>query len=296
MAERTVLGVDFSGAETSNATWVAYASLGDDGVLNVQSCESMGYHRQDAHEQLERRIWKLPYDAVAAMDFPFGVPQEFLTDEFAPNATMMPHVWEAVPAQDELPKFIKDMRPRLRNGDLKKFSKSKRLYDSRHYPKAKSPLDIGPELFPMTFYGMGMLHRLWFSDGSHFRVPPLEEQGRLGPVLLEVFPGAVLSAFGLLPKYQGYKSKKHPSRAQYLRFKIVTELEAGLIFPGFNISKVRDICIKVDHCLDSVVATIAAAGWAKDKTLFHRPEDHQDPVILATARLEGCIYSPIPNK
>ena len=293
MTERKVIGVDFSGAENTNATWVTAAVLRD-GALVLEPCVHMPRQREAAHNTIAERLRTLPNDAVAALDFPFGVPKAFIEEVFCPGATQMPDVWKAAEKKVS-PEFIKAMRQRLQKGDLKKFSKCKRAVDSRHFPEAFSPLNpAAPQMFPMTFYGMRILHRLWTAKGSSFRVPPLSEEGRPGPVLLEVMPGAVLTAFGLLPKYRGYKSKRNRANARNLRVKIFAELEANTVLQLRNLDENRDLCHASDDCLDSMVAAIAAALWCRSSDAFRRPED--EPDLLPDANLEGCIYAPKPNE
>ena len=287
----TIIGVDFSGAiERANTinTWMSKGNLDAAGALTLS--EARPIRRDD----LCKLLINIPSPAVVAMDFPFGVPKAFAEAEFRPNGTLMPEMWQIIAELDDLPQYIKQIRCRLRQGDLQRFNKCHRHWDATHYPPGLvlSPLNpAGPDMFPMTFHGMKMMHTLW--EQSDCKVPPLDGAGRNGAVLLETMPGAVLSHFGF--ERRVYKRYKNSADAPRLRRKITDALPAksgefGVRLEG--IDRYYDLCIESHDCLDAVVAAITAAIWATDETLFHRPEAHQDPTILADARREGCIYAP----
>ncbi len=142
-----------------------------------------------------------------------------------------------------------------------------------------------------------MLDGLW-QAGS--RVPPLPDDSRKGPVLLESMPGAALRAMGL--PYKGYKKGQN---AIDLRRQILEglELKSGVAIP--NLKNFRDDCIGNDDCLDSVVAAVAACLWSRDASLFRRPQNgpgdaakrggppRPDENELDSARLEGWLYAPV---
>jgi hypothetical protein len=223
------------------------------------------------------------------MDFPFGVPKAFAKAEFQFQGNLMPGMWENVARLGDLPRYIEKIRPRLRRGNLQNFNNLLREGDKTNFPEAYSPLNpAAPEMFPMTFHGMKMLNTLWTKSACS--VPPLDNIGRTGPVLLETMPGVVLSHLDF--EYRVYKRYKNGVSARSLRKEILDTLSSRSGVPVENLDQFRDLCIGIHDCLDSVVAAIAAAMWAKDKTLFHRPEDHQDPKVLAAAQLEGWIYAP----
>ena len=284
MAERMVLGVDFSGAK-NNDPWVTTAVM-QGGDLSIKSCFPL------PREELTSYLIALSEnpDAVVGMDFPFGLPSDFIREELKMNATQMPEVWEYANGLD-LPSHIPDLRKRLRNGDLKKYSKLTRKGDDKYFKESYSPLNpASPEMFPMTFYGMKMLHSLWTSETVRFRVPPLPEEGRNGPILLETMPGAVLSHIGFPHKV--YKGYKNGANNRSFRMEILDELEQKSGVRLQNFSAFRNLCLGIHDCLDSLIAAIAAVLWAGGNALFYRPEDDPDPDILAAAQLEGWIYTP----
>jgi predicted RNase H-like nuclease len=275
--------VDFSGAKTDKDTWVTQGVL-DGGVLTIESCQSV------TRAQLANLLASLPGTAVAALDFPFSVPTVF-AQQWLPDADAMPQLWAAAAAmtsegflslRDE---FVAEHGEPLRRGDL-------------YFPECYSCLHkANPNMVPMTFRGMQMLDALWRAG---CRVPPLPEQGRSGPLLLESMPGAALRAFGL--PFKGYKKGQ---RAVELRRQILDGLESrsGVTIP--NLAQFRDYCMGNDDCLDSVVAAVAACLWRRDPALFRRPKDgpgdatkrggapSPDENELATARLEGWLYAPV---
>jgi hypothetical protein len=281
--ETTIVGVDFSGAKADKNTWVTQGIL-TGGVLTIDSCAST------PRADLAVLLASLPPGSVAALDFPFSVPAVFAA-RWLPEARTMPQLWEAAAAMD-LPEFmalrddfVAEHGEPLRRGDL-------------YFPECYSCLHkANPNMVPMTFRGMQMLARLWETG---CRVPPLPDEGRTGPVLLESMPGAALRAFGL--PFKGYKKGRN---AVELRRQILTGLNSGSGIALPTLARFRDDCIGNDDCLDSVVAAVAACLWTRDQALFRRPQDgpgdatkrggtpNPDENELARARLEGWLYAPV---
>ncbi len=281
--ETTILGVDFSGARADKNTWVTQGVLSGGG-LTIVSCDST------PRAALAELLASLPSGSVAALDFPFSVPEGFAR-RWLPGANTMPELWKAVAAMD-LPgfmalrdTFVADHGEPLRRGDL-------------YFPECYSCLHkTNPNMVPMTFRGMQMLAGLWRSG---CRVPPLPDEGRTGPVLLESMPGAALRAFGL--PFKGYKKGQHSFE---LRRQVLEGLapRSGVALP--NLNRFSDCCIRNDDCLDSVVAAVAASLWSRDQTLFRLPQEgpgdatrrggtpNPDENELAAARLEGWLYAPV---
>ncbi len=284
MSDQTViLGVDYSGAQADKNTWVTRGVLSG-GVLELTSCDPT------PRAQLAALLASSPGTTVAALDFPFSVPRIF-AGRWLPGAETMPGLWEAAAAMEFADfmalrdSFVAQHGEPLRRGDL-------------YFPECYSCLHkANPNMVPMTFRGMQMLDKLWRAG---CRVPPLPENGRTGPVLLESMPGAALRAFGL--PFKGYKKGQ---RAVALRRQILDGLErrSGVAIP--NLTQFRDCCMGNDDCLDSVVAAAVACLWSKDQALFRRPQDgpgdatkrggtpSPDENERATARLEGWLYAPV---
>ncbi len=286
MAERTIVGVDFSGAKADNSTWVTQAEREGDG-LRILSCQPM------RRAGLAELLAFLPGEAVAALDFPFSVPHEF-AQFWQPSAREMPSLWRAA-SQMEYAEFLalrdafcaENGEP-MRRGDL-------------HFPECYSCLHkFNPNMVPMTFRGMQMLHQLW---AAGCRVPPLNDAGLSGPLLLESMPGAVINALGL--PHKGYKNGQ---RQNQLREEVLDGLPERSGVPIVNLDDFRGQCLESHDCLDSLVAAVTAALWARDPTGFRRPGDTLDgpPIVgrrkasptalampeLEAARLEGWIYAP----
>ena len=171
--------------------------------------------------------------------------------------------------------------------------------------------DVNPNMVPMTFYGMKMLHNLWEAG---CRVPPLSDSnGRKGPTLLETMPGAVLQSFNLPRTNSGKAYKKSDTNAKDRRKEILNNLaeKSDVKLPNLA-GKFYDECLKNHDCLDSVVAAVAGAIWAMDKTRFRCPRStvivaesgarpqrlhRASPGAMAmteldAARKEGWIYVP----
>ena len=270
-----IAGVDFSGHRDDRNTWVARGRLDAGGALLLDSVQPA--RRADVHDLLAA----IPVPAVAALDFPFGVPGAFavrLSPKHRPRT--MPDLWRALAgmgAGDFLAardRFVAD------NGELK------RAGDARHFPESYSPLHrANPNMLPMTFEGIRLLHRLSRGDPRRWHVPPLEPPARIPDTvtLLELMPGAFLKAVGL--PYKGYKKGR---RSSELRETITGALAAASGIPLPNLEVVRMGCHASDDFLDAVVAAVGAACWAKDRDRFRHPQ----PDELALARLEGWIFVP----
>ena len=65
-----IVGVDFSGAKADNATWVTQGRL-EGQSLRILSSRSM------PRAELADMLASLPTETVAALDFPYSVPQQF---------------------------------------------------------------------------------------------------------------------------------------------------------------------------------------------------------------------------
>ena len=281
-----IVGVDFSGARSDNATWITLAQLEGDGLRILSS-------HPVTRAGLAELLATLPCDTVAALDFPFSVPHDF-AEFWQPSATSMPALWQAAARLDFAEflairdAFCAENGEHMRRGDL-------------YFPECYSCLHkFNPNMVPMTFRGMQMLHRLWQAG---CRVPPLDDTGQDGPLLLESMPGAVINALGL--PHKGYKNGK---RQQELREQVLNGLPERSGVPIVNLDELRAQYLQSHDCLDSLVAAVAAALWERDPARFRRPGDTPGgpPVNgrrrtsaavlempeLDAARLEGWIYAP----
>jgi len=281
--ETTILGVDFSGAKSDKNTWVTRGTLSGNS-LEISSCEPT------PRAELAILLGSAPKNTIAALDFPFSVPKEF-SSYLLPSAEDMPELWNAT-ANMEFQDFMA-----LRDGFVLEHGEPYRRGDL-YFPECYSCLHkANPNMVPMTFRGMQMLDGLWRSG---CRVPPLPNETRTGPLLLESMPGAALRALGL--PFKGYKKGQN---ALSLRRQILDGLGtmSGVGLP--NLSRFRDYCLENDDCLDSVAAAVAACLWNKDPTMFRLPQDGPGDVSrrggtpnpneneLRTAQLEGWLYAPV---
>ena len=285
-----IIGVDFSGAVADASTWVTQARLESDS-LRLLSCQAM------SRAELTGLLTSLEGGAVAALDFPFSVPQGF-AEFWQPAAGAMPVLWQAAANMDygrflELrDRFVSGCGEPLRRGDLY----FRECYSCLH--------KFNPNMVPMTFRGMQMLHHLW---NAGCRVPPLADAGRNGPLLLESMPGAALRAYGL--PYKGYKNGAHAGR---LRNQVLDGLAERSGVRVANLDRYRDICLNSHDGLDSVVAAVTAALWEQRPGYFRCPDANAGPPAatgrrqaspgamtmneLQAARLEGWIYAPVAGK
>ena len=285
MAERTIVGVDFSGAQekgNQSNTWITEARLHGD-TLEIEDCRPI--QRAALIEFLENLQ---EGDSVVAMDFPFAVPRKF-AEELLPTAGEMPDVWRTVAEN------IKEYHPfkKLRDRFVERHGEMIRRGDA-NYGGPFSPLKTegSPVMLPMTFYGMKMLHQLWQSEKG-FRVPPLSTANRHGPTLLETMPGVLLRSFGLPARNYKTKNKTNEGHPENNREIILSGLEQKFGQLLHINGKERKKCWDNADCLDSLVAAIGAAMWAMNQSQFLIPHEsipHSEE--LDFAMIEGWIYAP----
>ena len=278
-----IVGVDFSGAKSDDRTWAARGVLDRRG-LTLHDCRPL------RRAELAEMLASLPGGSVAALDFPFSVPQAFARF-WQPEAATMPDLWAAA-AKMKMAQFLA-----LRDNFVSRCGELKRRCDNR-FPESYSCLHkANPNLVPMTFYGMQMLGPLWRAGCS---VPPLPSRKAGSAVLLEAMPGAAIKALGL--PYKGYKKG---ASAQLLRQRILGGLEDRSGVAIRNLAQFRECCLLSDDCLDAIVAAVVACLWATDPSVFWRPSIEMsggrsgkqsweesggsDEVAL----LEGWLYAPV---
>ena len=305
-----ILGVDFSGAQTDRNTWLARGSLRGN-TLSFDSC------RPVSRAELTDELAKCAGPTVAALDFPFSVPREFA--RFwqrqhppifeTPIFESMPDLWAAAAGMD-----WNDFST-LRDAFVARYGELKRSCDP---PESYSCLHrVNPNMVPMTFRGMQMLHRLWTGNTANpMSAPPLPDRSRpdrsrpdrsrpdrsrpdrsrpdrsrpdSGPdtVLLEVMPGAVLRRMGL--PFKGYKNG---ARASALRRQILEDLPGKATPVLVSLAEMRELCLAHHDGLDAVVAAIAAALWAIDPSRFPAPPTKGHPDYEPAVLLEGWLYAP----
>ena len=279
-----ILGVDFSGAAPDNNTWMAQGWLSGEG-LELEACRRLS--RGEVADILEGSFVEgSPAGTVASLDFPFSVPRQF-AEYWMPHARSMPQLWAGA-AQMDFPSFMA-----LRDSFVAVHGEPKRLCD-RAFPECYSCLHkANPNMVPMTFRGMQMLHRLWARGCD---VPPLDSQVAgepAPPVLLEAMPGAALRAMGL--PYKGYKNGV---RALELRRRILAELPQRSGLPMPNLDEFEEQCLFNHDCLDAVVAAVTAALWVGRPELFWRPQDpalsRPGSSLKTTGQLPNPVEPPSP--
>ena len=275
----TIIGIDYSGAKSDRNTWVAQGRLTSDGALVFDSAQMR--RRKDVTELLATTSTP----AVAGIDFPFGVPLEFADFlNTSGGVRSMPEAWRIV-SDLKLADFNA-----ARDAFVDRFGEPKRDGDESHFPESFSPLHkANPNMIPMTYYGMQMMHELSKSQAERWVVPPLQASSDASGAivtLLETMPGAFLKAIGTI--YKGYKKPKSLHDRDERRNLILDDLssKSGVALP--NLSELRDDCLANDDCLDAVVAAAAAACWARNPERFRHPDADE----LSAARLEGWIYVP----
>ena len=271
----TIIGVDFSGARADTNTWVARGWLDGNKTLTLNSVQRI------RRAELGGLFPVIPTPAVAALDFPFGVPRQFAErlGAFSSHAAM-PDLWDVVTVMG-IDDFIAQ-----RNQFVAEHGEPKRAGDLKYHRESYSPLhSVNPNMLPMTYHGIRLLHRWHMEQPRRWYVPPLRPGGAPSETvtLLELMPGAFLKSVGL--PYKGYKNGQ---RAMQLRDEILGSLAANSGVCIANLSDVQDDCRGNHDCLDAVAAAVGAAEWALDCSRFRHPTDDE----LADAQLEGWIYVP----
>ena len=271
----TIIGVDFSGARSDNKTWIAQGRLDSDDALLLHGVQPI--RRDDLHDLLAA----IPTPAVAALDFPFGVPRQFAEHVGVVSAPhTMSGLWNIISTKD-IDDFIGE-----RNQFVAEHGEPRRAGDLKYHRESYSPLhNVNPNMLPMTYHGIRLLHRWHQRQPRRWHVPPLRPGGPPSETvtLLELMPGAFLRSIGL--PYKGYKKGQ---RALQLRDEILDSLVDKSGVSITNLPDVRDDCRSNDDCLDAMVAAVGAAAWARDPSRFRHPTDDE----LPDARLEGWIYVP----
>ena len=252
MAERTIVGVDFSGAGEDTdvgKTWMTEGVIETEetgelkrGMTILESCKSV------SREGLAEKLKALPGDAVVALDFPFSVPIAF-AEHLGHCGSEMPELWQSVAPMkfDEFKDAAAGFTDLLRSGDL-------------HCSNAKPSLKMAgnPVMVNMTYKGMQMLHSLR-QEGC--RVPPLDDTESTGATLLEVMPGAALKALDL-----PYERYKNGGTAFENRQKILRGLRRISEVHVLNLSDYHEHAMFSDDALDSIVAAVVASLWTVDES------------------------------
>jgi hypothetical protein len=273
----TIIGVDFSGAKHDRNTWITQGRLSEC-VLQLVSAQRIP--RADLYDLLT----DIRTPAVAALDFPFGVPSLFASHLAAGRPLSdMPALWDTL-APMPLNDFIA-----ARNRFVVAHGEPKRAGDLKYHRESYSPLhNVNPNMLPMTWHGIQLLHRWHQEHANRWHVPPLPPTAAPDHTvtLLELMPGALLRSLSL--PFKGYK-RGRDSTAR--RTEILDHLDSssGITLPYLD--SVRDDCLANDDCLDSVVAAVGAAMWTQDCARFRHPQ----PDELPAAQLEGWIYAPKLN-
>ena len=310
MAERTIVGVDFSGAQADNATWITEARL-DVEKLQLDVLECYSIKREALTEKLADGKF-----AVAGVDFPFSLPQRF-ANELQGEARTMRQIWEAIVEREMSFEEFENKRNHyvksaaggklhLRAGDI-------------YWPKALSCLQTGgPNMLPMTFYGMRMLQTLWKAGCG---VPPIHDAEQKERILLETMPGTALGVWSLHNTlYKNGLGVENRRQRRERRKDILAGLKdrekVGLHLHISEYLERKCIDNIGGDALDSLVAAIVAAKWRIKPSEFRHPGDgitdgnsnpkkrlnrlsfHVDNLndLQAKepdlAKLEGWIYAP----
>lgn len=163
MPTPTIIGVDFSGARQDRNTWATIGRFEPGASLHLVSAERI------PRADLYRLLAEVSTPAVAALDFPFGVPAEFAA-YLAPGPAPadMPTLWETI-APMSAADFIAG-----RDRFVAAHGEPKRAGDLKHHRESYSPLhNVNPNMLPMTWHGIQLLRRWHQEYPRRWHVPPL---------------------------------------------------------------------------------------------------------------------------
>ena len=277
----TLIGVDFSGAQQDNATWIAIATIGNDGQLAWQT--PFPIRRAD----LEQLLLTINGPTIAALDFPFGLPSDFAMKQgFIRWGEGLMDSCDRMSTTDqaEFKEVTEQYLAAYRRSDGSTIHCRCRREPSRvcdDYP-AYSPLHgVQPSMREMTYHGMAMLGRLLRRARGRFKIPPLPANAVRGQVtLVELMPGQLLRARG--DSGIGYKTGLNTLPR---RHEILSRLEAWIDAPLPE--HIRLACRANADCLDAVVNLIGAREWHRNPDAFNHPT----PTQSQFTHIEGWLYT-----
>lgn len=273
MAERTIFGVDFSGAaEAGKKIWVAWAILQND-VVVIEDCQrasalpSGGVQRDDAYAALRQLVIEEP-DGVFGLDFPFSLAAEMIPypdwETFAtrfgddyPTPQHFYSQWRGIPACD---------------------GRALKRETDRETKTPFAPQNL--RIHRQTYYGIRDLLAPLVTAGAAV-VPPLQTPREGIAWLLEICPASLLKA---RRRYWPYKGDDERARAG--RERLLTTLdEFGVVLP----QPLRAVLIDDDEgdALDAVLAANATGEALR----CEQPFTTDDPV----KRIEGVVYGALPG-
>ena len=261
-----IYGVDFSGARGDSNTWLAEGSLVD-GELTLESC------RPIRRASLTGLLKGALTPCIAAMDFPFGVPQAFAA-YWAAEVTSLVDLWRTA-AETDIERFLE-----RRDAFVERQGEPKRVCDE-YYPESYSSLHkANPNMLPMTYRGMELLAVLHDAGWS---VSPMDPGNSERRTAIEVMPGATLRSLDL--PFKGYKKGRN---AFELRKRILDGLaESGRVSVE-GLAELSETCMFSDDALDAVVAAITGALWVAAPDAFRLPRDEE----RSGAAMEGWMCVP----
>ena len=234
---QSVVGIDFA-ASPSN-TWAAFGDIDHSGTVRITKIE-----HQIADDDIVRIVEE--GHAVVGIDVPFGWPDQFV------SFVSRYHEQHWGPT-------VSRARFRFRITD-----------EFVHQQTDKWPLSVSTDKLGIPAHRMAsLLPRLERCD-----VPPMRTDGHATHVI-EVYPGATLSALGL--QEPGYKR----ADAGDVRERIVTNLgEYGVEFSR----GAADDCRRIDDALDASICALTARFYLEGATW----DPPSDPVV----EKEGWIFFP----
>lgn len=267
--ERTIYGVDFSGAkDAGRKIWIAEGESMDAGVF-IKDCQP-AWKRLDCGKELEGCLEALRgfiarEKAVFSLDFPFGLPQK-LTGEVN---------WE---------NFVRSFNKKYSFPDDFKavcfqaadFQELKRDTDKEQHAPF-SPYNR--RIYKQTYFGISrVLNPL--VDSGLASVLPMQEPHPDRSWVLEVCPSSTLRNLDIQPSL--YKNSGQGRREK--RGYILNELEGrGLLRIGKPDLRDAVVSDREGDGLDSIIAAMAAARAVTKQEPFSQEN--------GTYMLEGCIFA-----
>jgi hypothetical protein len=258
---RTVIGVDFSGADDAGRRiWVARGAIDGDS-LRIDECMPAsrlpggGLGRDRAIAALV--AWLAAHDdAIAGLDFPFGLPAPLVREKD----------WRG---------FVDGFARRFASpAALRKAAQAAMRRDGEEAKRrtdlaAKTPFSpVNLRCFRLTWGGIAGVLAPLLRDGKAC-VLPMQAPAPGLPILIETCPACVLKAEGLYFSYKG-RSSEH----RIARNAILSTLVARGALQKLPAAIERAALSGIDgDALDSIVAAVGAHRALYDPRLIEKPDE-----------------------
>ena len=269
--KRRIYGIDFSGAlDAGKKIWIADGAI-NNGRLMIGNCESAGDFLKTGVERDKclralREFITGKKDCVFAMDFPFGLPLQFVRE----------NSWEA---------FVLNFHEHYEKAEYLKNEcksitgnrESKRVTDQR----SKAPFSpYNLRVYRQTYYGINNILRPLVQEQKAC-VLPMQAAHPDKPWIIEICPASTLKNLFNLKKLFSYKgSTRYHEKAQE---RILTAIERKDVSIMEETLRKKILKERSGDALDSVIAAYAGFRALNDPSFLLIREN-------TTIMIEGHVF------